>query len=475
MPLLAVNGLRRPEADGLWTRLAGWIIECRPQERRALKVSFLCHFLILSSYYVIRPIRDEAGVAGGVGNLPWMFTATLLAMLGANALFSTVVARFSRRRFIPLAYRFFGVNLLIFFALWESSTGPGWHLWVGRVFYVWTSVFNLFVVSVFWAMMTDVFGTEQGQAPLWLHQRGRYARRDCRGGGDRLAGWVAWERRTSCCFPPCCLNSARSACAAFPPKRRPEERSCSRRRTSERPIGGPVWAGITHEFRSPYLLGISGYMLLYSITSTVLYFQQADLAAHHFHGSAARTAFFAQLDLAVNVLTIFVQFFFTSRLLRWLGVGLTLALPPVISVVGFAALGFAPVIAVFVVFQTLRRAANFAVSRPAREVLFTVLSREEKSKAKSFLDTFIYRAGDQIGAWSYPAVAALGLGFSSTSFVASPLAALWCILSFWLGKKHLALFRQAQIGAEDPQPPNHLPPRLPPQDSGQQTVIVHLQ
>ena len=474
MPLLAVNGLRRPEADGLWTRLAGWIIECRPQERRALKVSFLCHFLILSSYYVIRPIRDEAGVAGGVGNLPWMFTATLLAMLGANALFSTVVARFSRRRFIPLAYRFFGVNLLIFFALWESSTGPGWHLWVGRVFYVWTSVFNLFVVSVFWALMTDVFGTEQGKRLFGFISVGGTLGAIV--GAAVTASLVGRLGATNLLLFSAVLLELGAQCVRrFPAQTAAGGAVVLPAATSERPIGGPVWAGITHEFRSPYLLGISGYMLLYSITSTVLYFQQADLAAHHFHGSAARTAFFAQLDLAVNVLTIFVQFFFTSRLLRWLGVGLTLALPPVISVVGFAALGFAPVIAVFVVFQTLRRAANFAVSRPAREVLFTVLSREDKYKAKSFLDTFIYRAGDQIGAWSYPAVAALGLGFSSTSFVASPLAALWCILSFWLGKKHLALFRQAQIGAEDPQPPNHLPLRLPPQDSGQQTVIVHLQ
>ena len=179
-------------------------------------------------------------------------------------------------------------------------------------------------------------------------------------------------------------------------------------------------------------------MLLHAITSTLVYFQQADITAHQFHDRAARTAFFAWVDLSVNALTIGIQIFLTGRLLKWLGVGMTLALLPVISLIGFLWMGITPVLSLLVVFQTLRRAGNYAVSRPAREVLFTVLLREDKYKAKSFMDTFVYRAGDQIGAWSYPVLKWFGLGLTGISFVAAPLAAIWCVLSLWLGRKQRA-------------------------------------
>ncbi len=208
---------------------------------------------------------------------------------------------------------------------------------------------------------------------------------------------------------------------------------------AEKPIGGSLWAGITHVVRSPYLIGICVFMLLYAITSTLVYFQQVAITAQEFHDRAARTAFFAQIDLSVNLLTIGVQLFLTGRLLKWFGVGLTLALLPVISMIGFLALGFVPVLALLAFFQTVRRAGNFAVTRPAREVLFTVLRQEDKYKAKSLIDTFVYRAGDQIGAWSYPLLTWFGLGLTGISFVAAPLAALWCLLSLWLGRRQVAL------------------------------------
>jgi len=210
-------------------------------------------------------------------------------------------------------------------------------------------------------------------------------------------------------------------------------------RGAEQPIGGGIISGISHVFRSPYLLGICAFMLLHAITSTLVYFQQADITGHQFHDRATRTAFFAQLDLSVNVLTIIVQLLLTGRLLKWFGVGLTLAFLPVLSTIGFLGMGFVPVLALLAIFQVLRRAGNFAVTRPAREVLFTVLRREDKYKAKSFIDTFVYRTGDQIGAWSYPLLTWLGLGLTGISFVAAPLAAVWCGLSFWLGKRQAAL------------------------------------
>jgi AAA family ATP:ADP antiporter len=416
------------------------LVECRPQEWRTAWTSFACNFLILSSYYIIRPIRDEVGVAGGVGNLPWLFTATLAAMLAANALFSALVGQLPRRQFIPIAYRFFIANLLLFFFLWKEAD-TGWHAWVGRAFYVWTSVFNLFVVSVFWALMSDTFDTEQAKRLFGFISVG--------GTLGAIVGAAVTSSlvrhlgtRELLLFSAALLELATWCIRHFPARAIGAAGTLSK--TAERPIGGTLWSGILHELRSPYLLGISGYMLLYSVTSTVLYFQQAELAAHHFSTIATRTAFFAQLDLAVNVLTIIIQCFLTGRLLKWLGVGVTLALPSVISIAGFTTLGFLPVLRVFIIFQVLRRATNFAAARPAREVLFTVLSREDKYKAKSFLDTFIYRTGDQIGAWSYPLVGALGLGLAGSSFVAVPLAGGWLVLSLWLGRKQMALLRERE-------------------------------
>jgi AAA family ATP:ADP antiporter len=186
-------------------------------------------------------------------------------------------------------------------------------------------------------------------------------------------------------------------------------------------------------------------MLLYTIAATFLYFQQTEIIGLYIEDRAARTAFLARIDLAVNVLAIFTQAFLTGRLIKWLGVALTLSLLPTLCVFGFASLGFWSVIGVLVVFQTLRRAGNYAVARPTREVLYTVVSREEKYKAKNFIDTFVYRGGDQVGAWFYGLMLWLGLSMSALAFVAVPISAVWMFVGFWLGRKHETLAgRQAR-------------------------------
>jgi AAA family ATP:ADP antiporter len=208
---------------------------------------------------------------------------------------------------------------------------------------------------------------------------------------------------------------------------------------SEQPIGGKFWEGATHIARSPYLLGLAAFIMIYTITNTWAYFQQSDLTGHQLQDRAARTSFLANIDIAVNTITVLIQVFLTGRLMKWFGVGITLVLMPLLSAVGFAAIGFAPILTVLATFQILRRAAGFALLRPAREVLFTVLRREDKYKAKSLIDTFGYRFGDQIGAWSYPLMRWLGLGLAGISWVAVPIGAIWCVLSIWLGRKQRQL------------------------------------
>jgi ATP:ADP antiporter, AAA family len=450
---LNIEGHKPGDAEpSVLTRVLRKAVEVRRDEVRALLLGFVYYFLVLSSYYIIRPIRDDMGLAGGVENLPWMFTGTLVAMLVANALFAALVAKFSRRRFIPIAYRFFIANLLLFFLLLRALP-QGQQVWVGRSFYIWTSVFNLFVVSVFWAFMADIFSTDQGKRLFGFISVGGTLGGIC--GAAITATLVQKIGAVSLLLISALLLELSAQCVRLFPSAFKGSRDHLRREVvaEEAPIGGGIWSGIVHDLRSPYLLGICAYMLLYAITSTLLYFQQAGIISTAFTDRAARTAFLAQIDLIVNVLTILVQLFLTGRLLKWLGVGVTLAVLPALSVIGFTGMGMVPTLSVLVIFLTLRRAGNFALARPAREVLFTVVSREDKYKAKSFIDTFIYRAGDQIGAWSTPALGWMGLGLAGISFVAVPLAAVWFFISLWLGKKQVAMTRErASVDAPPPRP-----------------------
>ena len=342
------------------------------------------------------------------------------------------MARLPRGRFITISYRFFLLNILVFFLVFRLF--PHHLVWTGRVFFVWTSVFNLFVTSVFWAFMVDVFRTGQGKRLFGFVGVG--------GTLGGIAGSALTARFAELIGPTqLLLISAGLLELAVQCVRRLHQtaRAAEPVATTEPVIGGATLAGIGHVLRSPYLLNICLYMLLFTIGSTVLYFQQAEIAAANFTDRATQTAFFAKLDLAVNILTGLTQAFLTGRLISWLGVGVTLAVLPALSIIGFASLGAVPVLGVFVVFQILRRAGEYAVARPSRELLYTVLDREDKYKAKHFIDTFIYRVGDQVGIWSMAGLAALGLGITGTAVVAVPVSAFWLGISLWLGGRQKAL------------------------------------
>jgi AAA family ATP:ADP antiporter len=217
----------------------------------------------------------------------------------------------------------------------------------------------------------------------------------------------------------------------------------------EEPIGGSVWSGITHICRSPYLMGLAATIVLYTTTSTWAYFQQSELASAVLKTSADRTEFFGNLEIWVNSITVLIQIFFTGRLLKWFGVAFTLVALPFLSMVGFAAMGIVPTLAMLAIFQVARRAAAYALMRPSREILFTVLKREDKYKVKSVTDTLGYRTGDQLGSWSYHGLQALGLNLNTISWMAVPVTAAWCALSVWLARKQAALARQRWTETEE--------------------------
>jgi AAA family ATP:ADP antiporter len=448
-------------------------VDVRPEEVSALLLSCAYFFFILSGYYILRPIRDEMAVASGVRTLPWLFTGTLILMLLAHPPFAALVAKLPRKRFVSYTYRFFIANLLIFFALFKWAPESA-NIWIGRGFYWWVSVFNLFVVSIFWAFMADLFRNEQGKRMFGFMALGGTLGAIVGAAttaflAERigpvhliLISVVLLELAVRCVH----RLSARSGTTG---RSAPEEsgirvgglpetepgRGYSLRRpepSAEEPIGGGVLAGIAQVFRSPYLLGICAYMMLYTIAATFLYFQQTWIVEETIVDRAVRTAFFAKIDLAVNILAIFTQAFLTGRFIKWLGVAVTLALLPAVCVFGFTGLGLWPFLGVLVVFQTLRRAGNYAVARPTREVLYTVVSREEKYKAKNFIDTFVYRGGDQVGAWSYGGMMWLGLGMSAIAFVAVPICGLWLVVGYWLGRRQEALARRQARGDLSAQP-----------------------
>ncbi len=401
------------------------VVDVRADEIRALLLSFAYFFCLLCGYYIIRPLREEMGIAGGVENLPWLFTGTFVAMLVAVPLFGATVARFAKRRIVPLVYRFFIANILIFFVLLRFDIGAE-H--VARAFFIWTSVYNLFVVSVFWSFMADVFRNDQARRLFGFIAAGGSAGALL---GPTLTAALAVPLGPvallliSALFLEAAVQCIRRLPAVMPARDKAADGA---------PIGGGVFAGITLVLRSRYLLGICLYILIFTTTSTFLYFQQAHIVAAAFDDPAERTRLFALIDLSVGVLTLLVQCFATGRLIGWLGVGPTLAVLPLLTVVGFVGLAMAPSLVVLVAFQSIRRAANFAIAKPSREVLYTVLDAERKYKAKNVIDTLVYRGGDAVSGWAYAGLSAIGLGLPAIALAAVPLAGVWMATGLRLGR-----------------------------------------
>ncbi len=434
------------ERPTVLTRLAHRAIAAEPNELQALTWSWLYIFSVLMSYYIMRPIRDEMGVAAGVANLPWLFTGTLVAMVVLNVPFGALVRALPRVKFITVTYRFFAANILLFvLALWFADKAQA--IWVGRAFFIWISVFNLFVVSVFWAMIVDVFDAEQGKRLFGFIAAGSTLGAVV--GSAVVVGLARHVPQTALLLCAAALLEVAvlgvKRLSAHAKTMRVEEEMIADER-----VGGSVLAGFSKTFASPYLFNTALFLLLFALTSTFLYFEQAGAASLAFPDKAARTEFFATVDLLVNVLTLAVQLFLTGRILRTCGITLTLALLPAVSVVGFSLLWLFPTVAVIVVFQVIRRAGNFAIARPTREILFTVVPREDRYKAKGFIDTVVYRFGDQLGAWSTDLFHGHNIGSAQVALVAIPLSMIWLLDSLWLGRQQKRLAAAAALLAPAP-------------------------
>lgn len=400
--------------------------KAEPHELAPLSVAFTYFFCLLCGYYLLRPVRDEMAIQGGVQHLPWMMTGTFLTLLTATPLFGWLSARLTRYVLLITVYLFFCVNLVIFYALMASHTAPEW---VARVFFVWLSVFNLFVVSVFWSFMADLFTPEQGVRLFGVIAAG--------GSSGALAGPVlAGFLPTLIGIPPLMLIAGLFLLACLACIHRLDRRAAGRTRqarASERaPLGGGIWAGIRLTAVSPYLLGICGYLFCLTMSATFLYMEQVRTVSVVMSDPAARTQLFAHIDLAVSLLTLAVQLFGTNRLINRFGLAAGLLVLPALSFVGFVGLGMSQALALLLVFTVARRVGEYAVSKPAREVLFTVVPREEKYKAKNFIDTAVSRGGDASTSWLVSGVKALGASTALIAWALVPVMILWGWLGWWL-------------------------------------------
>lgn len=378
-------------------------------------------FLLFAGYFLLRPVRETMGIAGGVDKLQWLFTGTFIATLAAIPLFGWLASRVPRRRILPWTYGFFAVNLLAFAAAIASQPD---NPWIARAFYIWLSVFNLLAISVAWSVLADLFALSQAKRLFALMAAGASA-----GGltGPLLSVLLVGPLGIGGLMLLGTAFLLASAGAAQWLQRWRDRHLLSPEETAQRrlPLGGNPLAGISTVLRSRYLLGIAAFVVLLASVTTFLYFEQARLVELHFPLREDQTRVFGLLDSIVQALAILTQLFLTGRIVRRLGLVVLLTLVPVVMVFGFLWLALAPTFAVFAIVMVTRRAGEYALARPGREMLFTVVPADAKYKAKNVIDTAVYRAADVVSAWVRTGVDALAGHPALVALVGAAAALLW--------------------------------------------------
>jgi len=413
-------------------------------EHRAVAWSFLYFFCVLSSYYMLRPVREAMAVGSGPNTIPWLFLATFVSMLVATPIFGWVASRYARRKFLPWVYLFFVCNILIFWLVFSIAIDRDQsQLWLGRIFFVWLSVFNLFVVSVFWSFMADIYTREQGRRLFGVITAGGSI-------GALFGGATTSVLVVSIGFQNLfpiaagllvaailCIRQLREEVSYEHDQQTPGTAS------DERPLGGSPFAGITHMLSSPYFGGIALSSVIASLLGTALYMFTAQLVEQSIPDADNQTRFFSNINNATNALALVGQLFVVKRVVSRFGIGMSLALMPIVSIAGFAILAVYPTLAAVAILTIARRGLGFGFGKPTTDMLYSVVTAEEKYKTKNFIDTAVYRGGDLIGIWSVRVLTSLGMGLSAISWVMVPFTALWAIISLWLGHDYR---RRAKLG-----------------------------
>jgi len=440
------------------------LFNLRREEVGPALIASLFFFCVLTALMLLRPARDALGMERGIEGIRWLFIGTAVVTLAVNPLFGWLVSRLRRLQFIAATYGFFVLSLAGFWALLAFAPGAIGQR-SGQVFYVWFSVFNLFVTMVFWALLADRFSLDQGKRFFalisvggtlgaifgpWLTARlaeplGTPSLLLVAGGFLLLALAAAWllvrvaPDRTITAAPGAADGSAKEAA----------------------PIGGSAWAGLRAVFRSRYLTGIAGYIVLMTVLATCIYFTRLQMVAAAADGLDARAAIMGNIDMWTQVAVLALQFTLTGKIIQRFGLGVTLAILPVATALGFVGLAIYGSFAALILLEAANRAVQRGITRPAREALFTVVSREEKYKAKAFVDTFMYRVGDVVGAQAEGVLGRLGLAMGGLVGAVVPLALAWAALGLWLGRAQARRSAPPAQAAPAPSGNTHEGPGIP--------------
>jgi len=440
-----------PTSQSTWQSWLSRLLGPQRTEYQAVVWSFVYFFCVLSAYYILRPVREAMAVGSGPNTIPFLFTGTFFVMLIATSIFGWVASRFPRKQFLPWVYLFFITNILIFWAVFGYAVDQGReYVWLGRVFFVWLSVFNLFVVSVFWSFMADIWSREQGRRLFGLISAGGSIGALLGGAGTSLfvtrVGFEHLFPISAALLTVCilCIHRLRRWVEET------HDHDLERSAASTRALGGSALSGFTHVMRSPYFRAIAFASIIASLLGTALYMFTADLVEQAIPDTNARTQFFSNVNVIQNALSLIGQMLIVKHVVSRYGVGVSLSLLPVVSVAGFILLAIDPVLAVVAALTVVRRALGFAFSKPTSDMLYSVVSAEDKYKSKNFIDTAVYRGGDLVGTWTIQLFkSVLGLGISGVSIIMLPFAALWAGLALWLGRDYRRRAREARDEADD--------------------------
>ena len=445
-------------------------------ERSILRHGALWFFLVLFSYYILRPIREQIGATYGIENLSWLFVSTFVVMLIAIPVYSMLVGKFDRKVLVPCIYAFF-IAWLIGFWMAMRWLPDSAQIWVARAFFVWISVYGLFIVSFFWSVAGDMLSTSQGRRIFGIIAGGGTV-----GGliGSQVAGRLVAPLGVAnlLLIPAALLLIALSVYVSMEGVFKKYASTMPGKSGSGKATGGNPFAGFTAVFKSTYLFAICMFGVFLATCGTTVYFQQAEIVNAAFAdveiddfqienineltatqlddartklkqsaSRSASTAYFANVNFAVSLVTLLFQCVVVGWLMRNVGLGWTLSMLPLAYVIGITALALSPSLAVLAVVSVIGRSAEYGISNPAREVLFTAINREDRYKAKSFIDTVVRRGGDSaIGGVYKSARETMGLAMTTLSWIIIPIAVAWIGLSLFIGRENRKIVAATERG-----------------------------
>ena len=419
------------------------LVSVKPEEVRALLISCAYFFLVLCAYYIIRPIRNEMMIANGVQNIQWLILITLAAMVAIAPIFGWLTSRFRTKQFMSYCTLFFASHLILFYFLFDVDQRS---ISVTRAFYIWVGVFNMFIVSLFWSFMNDIYTQTQSKRLFAFIGAGGTAGAICGPivttslvASTGIAPLMILSAVALACSVMCInwltrwQNQEMQSLPADQQNLNKKRDDPNQQSTTKGTLKGGKFAGITLLVKSPYLMGISAFILLYAMCITLVQIQQAELIQATLNDPTQRTRLFSSIDLAVNIITLFVQIFVTSHIIRLLGFRATFMLIPLGITLGFALMATTPILAIMIGVDIFRRAGDYAVMKPTREMLFNIVSREEKYKVKNFIDTTVLRSGNVLGAFSHSALKSLGAAGTLLGGISVAIGIVWLLITYWLG------------------------------------------